>query len=73
VAGLFIDVRVDPEVSKDAEIARKLEEVCPVGIFVAREDGVEIDDDNLDECTLCDLCLNAAPEGSVEIIKLYES
>ncbi len=70
--GIFIDVRVDPKVAKDVELAKKLEEVCPVSIFVAKAHGVEIDDENLDECTLCDLCLNAAPEGTVEIVKLYE-
>jgi NAD-dependent dihydropyrimidine dehydrogenase PreA subunit len=70
---LFIDVKVDPKVAKDPEIARKLEEVCPVSIFVATDAGVRIDEDNLDECTLCELCLDAAPKGSVEIVKLYES
>jgi len=71
--GLFIDVKVDPKVAKDAEIARKLEEVCPVSIFVAKESGVAIDEENLDECTLCDLCLDAAPKGSVQVVKLYQS
>ncbi len=69
---LFIQVKVDPEVAKDAEVAAKLAEVCPVSIFVASESGVEIDEKNLDECVLCDLCLEAAPKGSVEIVKLYE-
>jgi len=69
---MFIDVRIDPKVAKDGEIARKLEEVCPVSIFVAGDAGVEIAEDNLDECTLCDLCLEAAPKGSVQIVKLYE-
>jgi NAD-dependent dihydropyrimidine dehydrogenase PreA subunit len=70
--GEFIDVRVDAQVAKDPEIARKLEEICPVSIFVAKEDGVEIAEENLDECVLCDLCLEAAPRGKVEIVKLYE-
>jgi NAD-dependent dihydropyrimidine dehydrogenase PreA subunit len=70
--GMFIEVKVDPKVAKDAAIAKKLEEVCPVSIFVAKDSGLEIDDENVDECTLCDLCLAAAPEGSIEIIKLYE-
>jgi len=70
---LFIDVKVDPKVAKDPAIARKLEEVCPVSIFVAGKSGVTIDEDNLDECTLCDLCQEAATKGSVQIIKLYES
>jgi len=70
--GEFIDVRVDAQIAKDPEIARKLEEVCPVSIFVAKEGGVEIAEENLDECVLCDLCLEAAPRGKVEIVKLYE-
>ena len=72
MSALFIQVNVDPEVAKDAEVAAKLAEVCPVSIFVATEGGVEIDEKNLDECVLCDLCLEAAPKGSVEIVKLYE-
>ena len=73
MAGLFIDVKVTDEVARDAEIAKKLEEVCPVSIFVAGTSGVEVNEENLDECTLCDLCLDAAPKGSVQIVKLYES
>jgi len=70
--GEFIDVRVDATVAKDPEIAKKLAEICPVSIFVAGPDGVRIDESNLDECVLCDLCLEAAPKGKVKIIKLYE-
>jgi NAD-dependent dihydropyrimidine dehydrogenase PreA subunit len=73
MAGLFIDVKVSSEAAADAEVARKLEEVCPVGIFAVGETGLGIVDDNLDECTLCDLCHEAAPKGSVQIIKLYEA
>lgn len=71
--GMFIDVKIDAKVAKDPELAKKLAEVCPVSIFVANDSGVEIDEENLDECTFCDLCLAAAPKGSVEIVKLYES
>ena len=70
--GLFIDVVVSPDVAKDAEIAKKLEEACPVDIFEASESGVAVVEKNLDECTLCDLCIEAAPEGAVTIVKLYE-
>ena len=70
--GEFIDVRVGEAAAKDPEIAKKLEEVCPVSIFVAEPGGVRIDESNLDECVLCDLCLEAAPAGQVEIVKLYE-
>ncbi len=69
---VFIDVEVDASVAADAELARKLEEVCPVDIFKAGEGGVEIVAANLDECVLCNLCVDAAPEGAVRVVKLYE-
>jgi NAD-dependent dihydropyrimidine dehydrogenase PreA subunit len=69
---VFIDVEVDGSVVADAELAAKLEEVCPVDIFRAGDLGVEIVAENLDECVLCDLCVDAAPAGTVRIIKLYE-
>jgi len=70
--GLFIDVRVDPKVAKDLTVARKLEEVCPVGIFEVNEQELQIVEKNLDECVLCDLCLEAAPEDGVSIDRLYD-
>ena len=70
--GVFIGVDVDDSVSGDAELARKLEEACPVDIYAAGEGGVEIVSENLDECVLCGLCLDAAPDGTVKVIKLYD-
>jgi NAD-dependent dihydropyrimidine dehydrogenase PreA subunit len=69
---LFIAVEVDESVAADRELAQQLAEVCPVDIFKAGEHGVEIVQDNLDECVLCQLCLNAAPPGTVRVIKLYD-
>jgi len=69
---VFIDVEVDSSVAGDAALAAKLEEVCPVDIFKATDSGVEIVEGNLDECVLCYLCVDAAPEGSVRVVKLYE-
>jgi NAD-dependent dihydropyrimidine dehydrogenase PreA subunit len=57
----------------DAELAKKLEEACPVDIFAAGDGGVEIVRANLDECVLCELCLDAAPPGAVRVVKLYDS
>jgi NAD-dependent dihydropyrimidine dehydrogenase PreA subunit len=70
--GLFIDVQVDEGARADAELARKLEEVCPVDIFKAGDQGVEVVERQLDECVLCELCLDAAPPGSVRVVKLYD-
>ncbi len=72
MAGVFIDVEVDESVRGDAELARKLEEVCPVDIFKASSEGVEIVEQQLDECVLCKLCLEASPPGAVRVKKLYD-
>ena len=69
---VFIEVDLDESIEGDVELAKKLEEVCPVDIFKAAEGGVEIVRSNLDECVLCNLCVEAAPEGTVRIVKLYE-
>jgi NAD-dependent dihydropyrimidine dehydrogenase PreA subunit len=69
---IFIDVAVDESVAGDRELAAKLAEVCPVDIFRAGPGGVEIVTENLDECVLCQLCINAAPPGTVKVIKLYD-
>ena len=70
---MFIDVEVDPDVSTDPALVRTLVEACPVDIFSTDDDGrLTIVEPNLDECTLCDLCKDAAPEGAVRVIKLYE-
>jgi NAD-dependent dihydropyrimidine dehydrogenase PreA subunit len=69
---IFIEVEVDDAVAGDAELARKLEEVCPVDIFAEDGGHVSIVRSNLDECVLCELCLDAAPDGTVHVKKLYD-
>jgi NAD-dependent dihydropyrimidine dehydrogenase PreA subunit len=70
---LFINVEVDEQVARDPELARELAEVCPVDIYAQAEDGsLKIVEENLDECVLCYLCVEAAPEGTVRVVKLYE-
>ena len=68
----FIGVEIDDAIASDAELAKKLEEACPVDIFAAAEDGVHVVQENLDECVLCGLCLDASPPGAVRVIKLYD-
>ena len=70
--GRFIDVQVDAAVAQDPALAKKLTEVCAVDIFAQNADGTLcIIEANLDECVLCDLCIQAAP-GKVRVVKLYE-
>jgi len=72
MAGIFIDVEVADSIRGDAELAAKLEEICPVDIFADRAGSVDIVEEQLDECVLCELCVNAAPPGGVRVLKLYE-
>ena len=69
---VFIEVEVDDSIAGDAELAKKLEEVCPVDIFAEEDGHVGIVRSNLDECVLCVLCLDAAPDGTVRVKKLYD-
>ena len=70
--GLFIRVDIADPVHEDPDLVRRLIEVCPVDIFDHAEGGgVETVAENLDECTLCDLCIQAAGDDRVRVVKLY--
>ena len=70
---IFIGIEVDDAVANDAELAAKLEEVCPVDIFAGKDGKVEIVEGNVDECILCAMCIKAAPPGTVSVHKLYSN
>jgi NAD-dependent dihydropyrimidine dehydrogenase PreA subunit len=67
----FIAVDIDAQVAADAALSAKLVEVCPVNIFAQAAGGLETVDANLDECVLCELCLNICAPGAIKIRKLY--
>jgi len=71
---MFIRVDVNQGVVRQtAGLAKRLVDVCPVKIFAqgAEPNTVAVVEDNLDECTLCDLCMKASPDG-VKVVKLYD-
>jgi NAD-dependent dihydropyrimidine dehydrogenase PreA subunit len=69
---LFIGIEVSDDVASDRELAAKLTEVCPVDIYAQYDDGtLQLVEKNLDECVLCELCINATPAGAVQVLKLY--
>ena len=70
--GTFIDVEVADEIRGDADLAKRLEDACPVDIYAARDGRVEVVEGNLDECVLCELCIRAAPPGKLRLLKLYD-
>ena len=71
--GVFIGIEVADEHAGDAELAAKLEEVCPVDIYANAAGRVDIVDENIDECVLCRLCIDASPPGAVTVLKLYDN
>ena len=73
MSNLFIDVEVAPEAANDPAVAAKLAEVCPVDIYAVGDDGrLGVVEENLDECVLCRLCIDAAPAGAVKVRRLYD-
>ncbi len=71
--GLFIEVQIDPEAADLPELVKRLVEACPVEIFERDADGrLAIVEGNVDECTLCELCLSIGKPGSVRVLKLYD-
>ena len=69
--GMFIRVDIEKSINQDSELCKLLVESCPVDIFALGEDDqLTTVAENLDECTLCDICTDAAPD-QVRIIKLY--
>jgi NAD-dependent dihydropyrimidine dehydrogenase PreA subunit len=70
---IFIGIEVDDAVAGDAQLAAKLEEVCPVDIYADTGGRVDIVEGNIDECILCAMCIGAAPQGTVKVHKLYSN
>ncbi|MDQ3631821.1 MAG: hypothetical protein M3417_11250 [Actinomycetota bacterium] len=69
---IFIGIEVDDAVVGDAELAKRLDEACPVDIYDGSSGSIEIREQNVDECVLCRLCLDASPAETVKVIKLYD-
>jgi NAD-dependent dihydropyrimidine dehydrogenase PreA subunit len=62
---MFIRVDIKDSVQDDPALCKQLVEVCPVDIFAVDDAGhAGTVEDNLDECTLCDLCIDASCTGS---------
>ena len=69
---LFITVEIADAVQSDEALKKQLVEVCPVDIFALDGPRLTTVENNLDECTLCRLCLDAAGD-KVAVIKLYDN
>lgn len=69
--GVFIDIQID-EGRLPADIAATLVPLCPVEIFMLEDGRLIVRPDQVDECTLCELCLAIAPPGAITIRKKYK-
>ncbi len=69
---IFIGIEVDDSVVGDSDLAKRLDEACPVDIYDGSGGKILIREENVDECVLCRLCLDASPADTVKVIKLYD-
>lgn len=70
--GIFIKVKIDRKKCLGPEKSGECFRICPVNIFEVKEGQVTINEENEDECILCDLCLEKCQPKAISIKKLYE-
>jgi len=70
--GIFIKVEINFEKCPGVSECGLCIQRCPVTIFEKQIDSPAIIEDNEDECTLCDVCLDACNPNAITILKLYE-
>ena len=70
--GEFIQIKIDYDKCGPSHESEEWVRICPVNIFKMEGDRPVVIEENEDECTLCELCLQAGVPGTVTIVKLYE-
>ena len=68
----FIKIEIKRDKCLGLEKSGHCVEVCPVDIFGIKDGELVINEENEDECTLCDLCLERCEPDAIVIHKLYE-
>lgn len=69
--GVFIDITFDENQIRP-DVAQSLADACPVDIFDLDGERLMVKPQEVDECTLCELCLKIAPADALIIHKLYK-
>jgi ferredoxin-like protein FixX len=70
--GTFIEISVNDR-DYAPELRNKLAAVCPVDIYAVENGRIAVRPEQEDECTLCELCLDVAPAGTLIIRKTYKT
>jgi NAD-dependent dihydropyrimidine dehydrogenase PreA subunit len=68
---LFVAVRVNEDRCRSGQPCTACVSVCPVSIFQGRGGLAGVVEENEDECTLCDLCLERCPTDAITVRTLY--
>lgn len=67
----FLEIVVDQDKCRSHKCSQACAAICPVDIFrVDNRGDLVVLEENVDECVLCELCIQACPDG-VTIRKLY--
>lgn len=73
--GMFVQIEIDYNKCKNVKNCKICEDVCPVEIFkfekLDNNRKISVVEENIDECTFCNLCLEKCPQGAITIKKLY--
>ena len=69
---VFIDIEVDASVPRETPARMEAPGSLPSRHLPGDRGGVKLVDENLDECVLCYLCVDASPKGAIRVVKLYE-
>lgn len=65
---MFVTIKINTESCDDD--CRICVETCPLDIF-RTDGGVTVVEENEDECTFCNLCIERCPKHAITIIKNY--
>jgi len=68
--GIFIQIDIENE-ALSPSLNQQIAAICPVDIYAVADGTLVVRPEEVDECTLCELCLRIAPSGSIRIHKLY--
>jgi len=68
----FIQVIIDLSACLGTAKCRGCIKVCPVNIFEEEAGYPKVVEENQDECTLCNLCMETCRPKAITIKKLYE-